>query len=94
MTLIRFETRDRNRALSFLRGHYPNSNIEDIEESAKDILDLVSKDVFRIPDPNAHSGTIYPSKNWPKNKEEQDVIIDVLSKFHTKAKNTKKHIDF
>ncbi len=82
MVLIRFDTRNRQRALTFLQGHYPNCIIEDAEESASAVLDLVEGDVFRIPDPSAHGGSIYPSKNWPDNKENQKAAIATLQEFH------------
>ncbi len=82
MTTIRFETCVRNRALTFLKGHYPKRIVEDTENSAAAVLDLVEGDVFRIPDPSLHGGTIYPSKNWPDKKGNQEAAIAVLQAFH------------
>lgn len=63
MTLVRFETSDRQRALGFLKTFYPSAIVEDVGEVAR-VLDLVARDVFRIPDPSLHpNGAILPSKN-------------------------------
>jgi len=63
---FQFATCDRYRALGFLRTLYPSATVEDTPESAGPVLDMVERDVFRIPDPMMHGGrvTIYPAKNW------------------------------
>ena len=62
---IRFETCDRRMALGFLQKLYPAHEITDTPESAGPMLDMVQQDIFRVPDPDFHSGgEIYPSKNW------------------------------
>ena len=90
MITIRFATSDRQQALRYLRKFYPNSSVEDTEESAAKVLDLVAGDVFRIPDPDYHGGTIYPSKNWPKEKENQKAATSILHDFHNSAMQTVK----
>jgi len=82
MTTLRFETCDRQRALGFLRKFYPHADLQDTDESAKPVLDLVTADAFRIPDPSLHSGAIYPSKNWDAHPE----ATAVLTAFHQKYK--------
>jgi len=86
--LIRFATCERKKALSFLRGHYPGRKIEDTPESAAGVLNFVEKDFIRIPDPNCHDGTIYPSGNWPSDKHEQNRVIAALKLFHDATLNT------
>lgn len=83
---IEFATCNRKRALGFLQKLYPGSTIADIEESAKAILDLVEKDIVRIPDPSMHGQrvAIRPSKNW--NDSDKDRYMDVLTEFHNKYK--------
>jgi hypothetical protein len=74
---IRFETSDREMALKFLQKFYPSKKIEDTENSAKDILDFVEKDIIRIPNPDFHSGgQVFPSKNWS-----EEYKNDVLKAF-------------
>ncbi len=90
MSDIRFATCDRARALSFLEKHYPNRVVTDTEESASAVLDLVADDVFRIPDPDFHGGTVYPSKNWPEKEENQQAAIAVLQSFHDATVETQK----
>lgn len=87
MTGIRFETCERKRALQFLKKLYPSSVIEDTENSAKAVLDMVEKDHFRIPDPDMHGGRveIFPSTNFKK--EDEGKYIKVLSTFHESTKN-------
>lgn len=82
MAILRFETCNRRSALGFLQKFYPNAGLTDTPESAAPVLDLVEKDVFRIPDPALHNGAIYPSKNWDKHPE----ATAVLTAFHNKFK--------
>jgi hypothetical protein len=85
MTGIRFETCDRRRALEFLRKFYPSAEVEDTEESAGPVLDMVERDVFRIPDPDVHGyrATVYPSANWGTVAEGEP--LRVLSEFHARC---------
>lgn len=80
--MFQFATCERDRALGFLQKLYPSKTVTDTEASAKAVLDLVEKDVFRIPDPMMHGSnvTIYPSKNWDESKREE--YVAVLSRFH------------
>lgn len=74
MTIVRFETCDRKRALSFLRAFMPSRTIEDTPESAGPLLDFVESDVIRIPDPEFHpNGQVMPSTHWSDDKRD-DVI--------------------
>lgn len=84
--MVRFETCNRNRALFFLQQLYPNSEIIDTKESANAILDLVEKDIIRIPDPNMHGkrANIYPSTNWDDLNKDQ--YMKTLTDFHNKYK--------
>lgn len=83
---IRFETCERNRALRFLQKLYPSSTVTDTEESAKAVLDIVEKDIVRIPDPFMHGqrAGIFPSRNWDNSKK--DEYIKILTDFHNKYK--------
>lgn len=83
---IRFETCDRKRALQFLQKLYPDSTITDTEDSAKAVLDIVEKDIIRIPDPSMHGQRVgvIPSRNWVDSQK--DEYVDILTKFHNKYK--------
>lgn len=78
---VRFETCNRQSALSFLKKLYPNRDIED-NGIVSEILDLVEQDCFRIPDPDMHGSrvSIFPGKNFDKSKS--DEYRDLLMRFH------------
>lgn len=61
---FQFATCDRVRALGFLKKFYPGRVVEDTPESAGPLLDLVERDIVRIPDPDYHNGAMFPSTNW------------------------------
>jgi len=79
---FQFATCDRSRALGFLRKLYPSAIVEDTPGSAGPVLDMVERDVFRIPDPMMHGGrvTIYPAANWSEVPEGE--AVRVLKAFH------------
>ena len=83
---MQFATCERNKALRFLQKLYPNGDITDTKKSAKAILDLVEKDIIRIPDPSMHGQqvAIYPSKNWDDLNKDQ--YMSILTKFHNQYK--------
>lgn len=75
-----FATCDRKMALEFLKQYYPNHDITDTEESAKNILDITEKDIVRIPDPNFHRGEIFPSNNYKEDMRED--VLRIIQEFH------------
>jgi len=78
--VIRFETCERKRALGFLQKFYPSRNLED-SEKIKALLDLVERDIIRIPDPDMHpGGQVFPSTNFDKTKS--DEYLKILMEFH------------
>ena len=78
---MRFETCDRRTALSFLKKFYPSRQIEDVEGNAKEILDLVVQDLFRIPNPDFHKDIIQGPK-WKEDKA--DECLKVIKEFHNR----------
>jgi len=79
MTLFRFATCDRRMALGFLARFYPFAEVKD-EGVTADVLDLVEKDIIRIPDPSFHNGVITMSKKTPKDKKA--AVVKKLQKMH------------
>jgi hypothetical protein len=59
-----FATCDRKRALEFLKKLYPSSVVDDVDESVKDLLDIIEADEIRVCDPDYHGGQIIQSRNW------------------------------
>lgn len=78
--MIRFATCERRRALEFLKKFYPSRVIEDTPESAGPVLDLVEQDLFRIPDPDFHGGTVFPGPKWDESRREE--CVSVMDRFH------------
>ena len=80
---INFATCERNRALEFLKKVYPNYDVKD-EGTAKDLLDLVEKDIVRIQDPMMYGNRIQVTAgtNWKENEEDRTKIMEVCQKFH------------
>jgi len=83
---IQFATCNRVIALGYLQKLYPDRSITDTPESAKPLLDIVEKDIIRIPDPDMHGKQVgvCPSKNWDEAKETE--YIKILQAFHDKYK--------
>lgn len=80
MTLFRFATCERPRALGFLAKFYPDAEVKD-EGPVADVLDLVQKDIIRIPDPAFHpNGVITMSKEAPKGEEK--AVVAKLQAMH------------
>lgn len=80
MTIFRFATCERGRALGFLTKFYPSTEVKD-EGATSDVLDLVEKDIIRIPDPAFHpNGVITMSKDTPK--EEEAMVVATLQTMH------------
>jgi len=78
MTLIRFATCDRRMALRFLAKYYPSFQVND-EGATAEVLDLVEKDIIRIPDPSFHpNGVITMPKGVAK-----DVEMNAIEKLQT-----------
>lgn len=61
---IVFATCERQRALAFLKKLYPSSVVEDTEDSAKDLLDIIEADEIRVCDPDFHRGQMNAGKNF------------------------------
>lgn len=59
-----FATCDRRNALSFLKKLYPSTDVQDSDDSCKDLLDIVEADELRICDPDYHGGQIIEGKNF------------------------------
>lgn len=79
MAIVRFETKDRARALGFLQAYYPSAKVKD-EGPVSTVLDFVADDVFRIPDQSLHNGAIVASKNMTP--EIMPRAVDALQKMH------------
>lgn len=79
-----FATCDRQRALGFLKKLYPSAVIEDAPESAGPLLDLVERDVMRIPDPDFHQpAQVIPGDAW--NEAEREACVAICQAFHERA---------
>lgn len=77
---MKFATCVRSTALKFLQEGYPSYKVTDTEVSAKNLLDLVEKDIIRITDPAFHRLAIIPG-NFHDSENDFE-IIEVSSKFH------------
>lgn len=78
---FQFATCDRKRALKFLQKFYPSRDLHDTPDSAGPLLDLVEKDVIRIPDPDFHpDGTVCASKAFDSVGEA--AVLEVFASFN------------
>lgn len=79
---ISFATCSRHLALEYLQKVYPSKVITDSEDSAKDFLDFVEKDIVRVQDPMMYGQRIQvvQSKNWDDSLSEK--IMASIKKFH------------
>ena len=75
---VQFATCERRRALEFIQRVYPSKEITDTDDSAKQLLDFVEKDLVRIQDPMMYGNRIQvvPGKNWI---ESEDIRGDIIS---------------
>jgi hypothetical protein len=62
--MFAFATCNRGNALNFLRKLYPSQTLNDTEDSAKPLLDIIEADELRVCDPDFHSGQIIEGKNF------------------------------
>jgi hypothetical protein len=86
---FQFATCDRNLALRFLRQSYPTRIVEDTEESAKKVLDLVEKDIMRVQDPDCHKPSqMIAGTNWDESLRESCHAI--CQEFHLATLQTQK----
>jgi len=83
---FQFATCERNRALEFLKKLYLDREVADTPEDAGPLLDIVEKDIVRIPDPDMHGSRveICQSKNWVESEKES--YIKILTEFHNLSK--------
>lgn len=71
---IRFATCARPSARRFLERFYPDCDFASCEKEVGAVLDLVEKDIFRIPDPDYHpDGGVFPGKNMNDNNKESSI---------------------
>lgn len=88
---VRFATCERLRALGYLRKFYPSQSLEDAGGVAA-LLDLVEKDIIRIPDPDFHpGGQVFPSTNWDENKKDEYMVAVKAFEGATHAQPTHKN---
>lgn len=83
-----FATCERRRALEFLQILYPNAKNPITDEGVtKALLDLVEKDILRIPDPAMHGMrvAIMPSKNYVETPENRAACTKACLDFHEYA---------
>ena len=80
--MFQFATCDRKMALRFLQELYPEkkTRITEQAEEVKHVLNMVEKDMFRIPDPSMHGPrvAILPGKNWDEQQRRQ--VLNALQK--------------
>ena len=81
---IQFATCNRKEALEFIKRVYPDKEITDMEDSAKELLDFVEKDIVRIQDPMMYGNKIHviPGNNWIENKKMREDIVNACKIFH------------
>lgn len=76
-----FATCEKNMAMRHLRLAYPNHIIT--EESVKDIMPWIIKDIVRIQDPEFHQPCqVIAGKNWSEDKETRAKIENDFKRFH------------
>jgi len=80
---VRFATCGRGMGLRFLKKFYPSREVTDNPDDAGPVLDLVVQDMFRIPDPDFHSGVVLPGPKWDEAR--RDECIETMDKFHKEA---------
>jgi hypothetical protein len=62
--MFAFATCNRENALGFLRKLYPEQTINDTEDSAKSLLDIIEADELRVCDPDFHGGQIIEGRHF------------------------------
>lgn len=73
-----FVTCDKQMAIRHLKKFYPSHEIT--EENTKEIMEYITADIVRIPDPDFHpGGAVMPSKNWDPTKEKE--IVAAFQRF-------------
>jgi hypothetical protein len=75
-----FATCERKRALGFLKKIYPSRDVLDVEDNAKDLLDLIGADIVRITDPDFHTPEIIQGTKY--RESDKDRVLEVCKKFH------------
>lgn len=85
MAGIRFATCDPVMARSHIRKMYPGADpnrLDALTESGA-FIDFVKADVIRVPDPEFHSGEIFPSKGFEESM--RPAVIAACAEFHASA---------
>ena len=78
---IVFATCERRRALSFLGELYPSQKLKDTGATSR-LLDIVEKDIIRIPDPMMHGKRVSPVRGDKWDESQLEMVTNICQEFH------------